>query len=152
MPEIVIRAARCEDLPAIVEMGAQFYATTDYPAIAPYGEVSAGLVGEMLLEAGVLLVAEAGEGLLGMVGLVVAPHIFNREVKTAHEVMWWVDPAAREAGVGQALLAAVEPACRAKGARAIQMLHLRNSPPAAAALYQRAGYAYSESSFTRLLT
>lgn len=62
-----------------------------------------------------------------------------------------VDPSEQGQGAGKALLAAIEPACRAKGCKAIQMVHLSTSPPQAASIYERVGYRHTESSFTRVL-
>lgn len=151
MRDTTVRAATDADLEAAIAMGARFYETTSYQAIADYCPDSARLVGRILIEQGVLLVAERDGRLVGMVGLVVAPFMFNHRVRTAHEVMWWVDPDEREGGAGAALLRAIEPACRAKDVRAIQMLHLATSPPQAALLYRRLGFVHSESSYMKVL-
>lgn len=146
-----IRPATAADLPDIVLMGAQFYATTSYAAYADYDPDSATAMGFFLLDNGVLLVAEIDDKLIGMVGLVVGSFPFNRDIKTAHEVMWWVNENARHSGAGIALLKAVEPACRAAGVAAIQMLHLENSPPQAKMLYEKLGYQFTESCYTKEL-
>lgn len=143
-----VRPAGTDDLGAAVAMGAAFYATTSYAKIAPYCEDSAALIGRMLMEHGVLLVAESDRRIVGMVGMVLAPFLFNREVVTAHEVMWWVDPDDRESGAGVALLRAIIPACRERGARAIQMMRMIDSPPQADVLYRRLGFEPSECSYT----
>jgi GNAT superfamily N-acetyltransferase len=148
---MVIRPAIPDDLIAMIDMGAQFYATTAYAQFADYHVGSAYALLEMLLEHGVLLVADDGGEVVGMVGLIVSPFPFNLAVKTAHEVMWWVNPEARATGAGHALLRAVEPACREAGVVAIQMIHLANSPPQAAILYGRAGYDHSETSYIKAL-
>lgn len=146
----MIRAATPADIPAIVEMGRKFYAATAYQAVAPFDADSvAGLAG-MMIDTGVLLVADEGD-LVGMVGLYVGPFMFNAGLKTAHEVMWWVDPEAQGRGVGKQLLAAIEPACRARGAVSAQMVVLESSPPQAAALYERMGYRHSETSYTKVI-
>ncbi|MFC4728800.1 GNAT family N-acetyltransferase [Coralloluteibacterium thermophilus] len=147
----MIRAATHDDIPAIVEMGRKFYATTSYPSFAPFNPESVAALARMMIDTGVLLVADEGE-LVGMAGLVVCPFMFNADVLAAHEVMWWVDPDAQGRGTGKALLSAIEPACRARGVGAIQMVHLHNSPPQAAVLYERLGYRHSESSYTKVLT
>ena len=46
---------------------------------------------------------------------------------------------------------AVGTACAAKGASAIQMVHLSTSPPQAALLYERIGFRHTESSYTKLV-
>lgn len=145
-----IRNAEAGDIPAIVGMGADFYPHTPYAAAGiPFCPDTVEAIARLMQQSGILLVADNGGRLVGMVGLVLAPFMFNAEFRTAHEVMWWCDPAAQGAGVGKALLAAVEPAARAAGAFSVQMLHLVNSPPQAAALYERLGYAHTETCYTK---
>jgi GNAT superfamily N-acetyltransferase len=147
----VIRAATESDLPAILDMGARFYATTTYAQLADYCRDSAAGLARVMLDGGVLLIAEHDGRPIGMVGLLLGPFLFNAAHTTAHEVMWWVDPEARDSGAGVALLRALEPACRAKGAAVIQMMTLDGSPPQAAALYERLGYRPSEHAFSKRL-
>jgi len=146
-----VRHAKLEDVPAIVEMSAKFYATTTYAQWAEFNPETVHDLASNLMENHVMLVAEDGDQLVGMVGLFAAPFMFNSDVCAAYEVVWWVDPDAQGRGAGKALLAAIEPACAEKGCRAIQMVHLSTSPPQAAAIYERTGYRHSESSYTKVL-
>ncbi len=138
-------------MPAILAMGAEFYATTSYAGWAEYAPESVEVLARMMIDGGVLLLAEVDGRAVGMVGLVLAPFLFNHAHTTAHEVMWWVSPAARATGAGVELLRAIEPACREKGARAIQMMTLANSPAQAAALYAKLGYVPTEHAFSKVL-
>lgn len=147
----MIRAATRDDIPRIVEMAEQFYATTAYPALAPLAKESAAGLAIVMIDTGVMLVAEHEGRAVGMVGLFIEPFTFNVSVKVATEIVWWVEPAAQGVGVGAALLAAIEPACRARGVNAIRMMTLASSPPQAGALYERMGYAHSESAWTKRL-
>lgn len=148
-PVSLVRSAVHADVPAIVSMSRKFYATTSYAGFAPMDDESVGKLADFLIGTGVMLVAEVDGHVRGMVGLAVTPFMFNHQLKSAHEVVWWVDPAAQGMGLGRQLLAAVEPACRDAGVKAIQMIHLPASPPQAAALYERAGYRHSETSYTK---
>lgn len=147
-----IRAATLADVPEIVGMAERFYATTEFPARLrfPFNADTVAQLATGLIDH-VLLVADDGERLRGMVGLFVLPFLFNGAHTSAHEIVWWVDPEAQGAGAGKALLAAIEPACRAKGAEAIYMVHLASSPPQAAAIYERHGYVLTESSYVKRL-
>ena len=146
----MIRAATKDDVARIVEMSRLFYATTSYAEWADFHEETVANLANSLLNDHVMLVAEVDGKVYGMVGLFVAPHLFNVNVKAAYEVVWWVEPEAQGAGVGKALLQAIEPACREKGAVAIQMVHLSSSPPQAALIYERMGFVHTESSYTRV--
>ncbi|NJB80290.1 GNAT family N-acetyltransferase [Xanthomonas arboricola] len=146
----MIRAAHEDDLPAILAMSRKFYATTSYASMTPMDDHTVSDLVFQLMDS-VMLVAELDGQVVGMVGLVVAPFMFNRNIRAAYEVVWWVEPEAQGAGVGKALLAAVEPACVARGASAVVMVHLATSPPQASALYERMGYALSETCYTKNL-
>jgi len=148
---MIVRPAIEADIERIVAMGERFYSLTSYAAVAAFDHVAVCVLADQLLRQGVLLVAEVESGVVGMVGLVFAPLPFNPSATFAHEVMWWVEPEARGFGVGRALLEAVETACREAGVDAIQMAHLSSSPREAAAIYERAGYAHTESSYTKRL-
>jgi GNAT superfamily N-acetyltransferase len=146
----MIRIAVEDDVPRIVEMSRKFYATTSYAEHAPMDDETVAALARQLMDS-VMLVAEEGGKVVGMVGLVVAPFMFNNSINAAYEVVWWVEPEAQGAGVGKQLLAAVDTACVARGASIVVMVTLASSPPQAAALYERAGYAHSETSYTKRL-
>lgn len=146
-----VRNATLDDVPAIVEMSRKFYATTTYARWADFNPETVHDLAAGLTQDHVMLVADAGNGPIGMVGLFVAPFMFNGDVTAAYEVVWWVDPDEQGHGAGKALLAAIEPACLAKGCKAIQMVHLSTSPPQAAAIYERVGYRHTESSYTKIM-
>lgn len=146
-----VRKATLADVPAIVRMSECFYATTSYCQWADFNAQTVADLAANLAENHVMLVAEHDGEVVGMVGLYIAPFMFNADKRAAYEVVWWVDPIARDTGAGRALLGAIEPACRAAGCDAIQMVHLANSPPQAAMLYERAGYGHTESSYTKVL-
>jgi GNAT superfamily N-acetyltransferase len=146
-----IRNATLADVPAIVAMSEKFYATTSYCSWAPFGGDTVEQLATNLTNDHVMLVAESDGQVVGMVGLFVAPFLFNNDITAAYEVVWWVEPNAQGHGAGKALLAAIEPACRDAGCKAIQMVRLASSPPQAAAIYEGAGYPHTESSHTKVL-
>lgn len=148
---MMIRHATQADTEQVVAMGAEFYATTPYAKFSGYDETSAAVLVKMMRDTGILLVAEAEGVLVGMVGLVVAPFAFNHTLRSAHEVMWWVDPSYRDAKIGQTMLRAIAPAARALGCVVVEMKTLVTSPPQAATLYASEGYDKTESSFYKVL-
>jgi len=144
-----IRKATLADVPVIVAMSARFYPTTHYADWCEMDEASVAGLATGLIENDVFYVAERDGELVGMIGLMIAPFLFNQNRKFAVEIVWWVAPDARGSRIASQLLAAVEQPCRDAGAERIQMVHMPNSPPQAAALYRHAGYAESEISFTK---
>jgi GNAT superfamily N-acetyltransferase len=147
----VIREATLDDLDEIVRMGGRFYESTSYSKWSPFCPASARDLGEMLVETGVVLIAERGGQPVGMAGLVVSPFMFNRDVLGAYEVFWWMEPEARGGIVAWSLLKAIEPACRRRGCAMVQMTTLHDSPPQAVEMYRRAGYSHTETSFTKII-
>jgi GNAT superfamily N-acetyltransferase len=146
-----IRPATEADVDGIVAMSAKFYATTSYRTFASMDEETVADLVRTLIDTGVMLVAEDAGELVGMAGLFVAPFMFNRQRTAAYEVVWWVNPSDQGAGAGKGLLVAIDAACRAKGCAIVQMVTLSTSPPQAAAIYERMGYAHSETSYTKVL-
>lgn len=146
-----VRQATDADIGAILEMSAKFYAGTSYAGFARMDETTVRNLAKALIDSGVMLLACVEQRIVGMVGLAVVPFIFNAEKLMACEVVWWVEPDARSSGAGFALLRSVEPACKALGADVVQMIHLNNSPPQAAVLYERLGFRLSESSYTKVI-
>lgn len=147
----VIREATEADLPAVVAMGERFHAASGYGVLGDYDPSDTENNMRLLFKIGLILVAESNGRLVGALCMVFAPLMFNSKRFTANEMAWWVDEDARDTGAGVDLLRALEPACRARGAVGIQMLHLKNSPPQAAALYERLGFVQSESSYLKVL-
>lgn len=144
-----IRKGTLADVPEIVRMSAAFYPTTHYAQWCDMDEETVADLASSLIENHIFFVAEDGDRLVGMVGLFIIPFMFNRHATSAGEVVWWVDPEARGSRVAASLLQAVEAACRDAGADRIQMVHMPNSPPQAAALYEKLGYSRSEISYTK---
>ncbi|XTQ92554.1 N-acetyltransferase family protein [Xanthomonas sacchari] len=146
----MIRQATEADIPAIVAMSRKFYATTSYTEHAPMDEGTVEALIRQLMDS-IMLVAEVDGQVVGMVGLVVAPFMFNRDIRGAYEVVWWVEPSAQGSGVGKQLLAAVDDACLTRGVSLVVMVTLASSPPQASALYERTGYRHSETCYTKRL-
>jgi len=145
----VIRPATPEDMPELLRMGRAFFAATAFGEIG-FEEDEARATLTLLAERGILLVAEQN-GLCGMAGALVFPFYFNLSHLTAQELFWWVDPRARQSGQGAELLAALEAAARARGAKSLTMIALDEiDGPRVAELYRRNGYAPSERNFIKV--
>lgn len=147
----MIRKATHDDIPRIVEMSDKFYAQTRYVDIAPMAIESAAGLAIIMMKQGVMLLAESESEVVGMVGLFIEPFTFNIAKTMATEIVWWVDPDHQRSGIGAELLAAIEPACRERGADMIRMMCLAGQSEAAEAIYTRMGYTPSEHAYTKVL-
>src|SRR5262245_59761593 len=96
----MIRAATLEDVPRLVEMGRQFREETEYRDLILDNPAQMQAMAERLVGGpdSVVLVADNGTTLVGMIGLLLYPHHLSGEA-TVGEVMWWQHQEQRGAGV-----------------------------------------------------
>jgi len=144
---MTIRPAMLSDVPHLVAMGRAQLAEI-YGDVLPENPAQLETLGVHLLTAPNCTVLVAGKdgALVGMMGLVAHVHHLSG-VPTVGEVMWWMDPTAR--GAGLALLRHAEAWARDHGARAIQMAAPVGSR--AGLLYERRGYRAVETTYYRPL-
>ena len=148
---VEIREATMDDIDGIVAMAQEFYATTSYADVCPMDDAQAAGLAIVLKDTGVMLVAERDGELVGMAGLLIEPFTFNPSVTMATELVWWVNPDVRGTTLAARLLDAITAACRDRGCQMVRMMTLHDSPPQAAALYERDGYTPTEHAFTKRL-
>jgi GNAT superfamily N-acetyltransferase len=147
---MTIRCATRDDTAAIVAMGARFLASTPYgallsPAAALTPEQLVPFV-DLVFQVGAVLVAEVDGVIVGMLGLSPAVHKVSG-LAYGSELAWWVDPSARGAGTGKALLEAAESWTRSQGLALLEV-----SAPAGSEIgrfYERLGYVPVETTYTR---
>jgi len=102
-----------------------------------------------MLQYGFVLVAEDEGKLVGMLGTLVGPFPFNRNIIVATECMWWVDPEYRSNRIAGALMQAAEEEARSAGCHKFVMSALGSSPEKVGAYYQSKGYAPYETAYVR---
>jgi GNAT superfamily N-acetyltransferase len=139
----MIRRADAADLPALQAMALRFLAETRYAELLTPDPTHLQATVAVFLERpdGVLLVSEDGGAVVGMIALVLYLHPFTGS-RTVMEVVWWVEPEARGAGVR--LLRAAETWAREQGAAYLQMVAPTDR---VGAFYERLGYAKVETSY-----
>jgi GNAT superfamily N-acetyltransferase len=144
---MTIRLAGPSDIPAVVEMGLRFAASSAYTrsgGLFTYGRVT--LLVEHALAEGVIFVAERDGQLEGFIGFSAAASPFTGEA-IAGELAWWVEPHARTGSVGPRLLAAAEEWARRKSLRVIQMVAPSGSM--VGAFLERRGYVAVETIYRK---
>jgi GNAT superfamily N-acetyltransferase len=147
----MIRQATESDLRRIVEMSERFYPHTSYWLYSkiPFSAEGAAMVGMSLIERGIMNVAEIDGKVIGMIGVIFTPFVFNTAYIHAGEIIWWVEPEYWSTGIGEHLLESIEEECKATGATHIQMIDLPNSTLSAAKLYEKHGYILTERCYTK---
>lgn len=112
----MIRPAVPQDIFRLADMGQAFFKEAGFADKLPGGErltfdlESFGrTVAALIDNGGVLLVAEKDGEVVGMAAAGAAPAWWNRNVLTAQELFWYVEPAHRK-GIGAKLMEALEAA------------------------------------------
>ena len=111
----MIRTAISSDTPRLLKMGRAFNEEAGYAESVPFCERSFGVVVQKLMDAGLLIVADKGQGAIGMAAADVGHAICNDKILLSREAFWYVEPAHRQ-GLGGKLLIALEEVVRAYGA------------------------------------
>jgi GNAT superfamily N-acetyltransferase len=124
---------------------------THYPQYAVMDDETVTNLILDLIEYHVVLVAILDKKIVGVIGLEIGPFRFNKHVKAAVEVIMWLNEDAQGQGFGKKMLKFIEPACKQKEANLIIMVHLANSPPQAAGIYERLGYTLGELCYTKVI-
>lgn len=149
----MIRQAKVDDLSVILEMSHKFYPYTSYwtQSQIPLEDepLAAFVLG--LIENGIFHVYEADGKVVGMIGLILVPFLFNPNYLTAGEIIWWVEPEYWSQGIGEQLLLSVEEPCREAGVKHIQMIDISVSTEWANKVYRKHGYLLTERSWTKVL-
>jgi GNAT superfamily N-acetyltransferase len=147
----MIRAARPEDIPRLMEMGEAFNEEAGYAESVPFCSPSFHANLCIFGNANLLFVAEEGGRAAGMGAVDIAPALSNQNVRIGQEAFWYVDPAHRK-GIGRKLLSALECAAKDQGATFMQVVaEAGKRSPALARLYQAAGYSPISTTFRKRL-
>lgn len=149
-----VRHATADDIPRIIEMGAPFWAQTQYSE-TPYDPDSMDHFCRVMMNSGLLLVAQdCSDGkIIGAVGGVVGPLYANMDFKVGSELFWWVEPEHRKGGAGTLLLLEIERAAREAGVTYWAMMALESvGIERAEAIYLANGYQRAERTYVKRLS
>lgn len=148
---LVIRPARLDDIPEMLQMGRRFFDASGYADITEFDPNSLEATFRNLLtsESSVCLVVE-NKKLVGLAAALIYPFYFNAHHLTSQELFWWVDKEHR--GVGTQLFESLIAGVKARGAKSLSMIALeRLTPEKVGAIYERRGFRPSERSWIRRL-
>lgn len=150
----MIRSARPDDIPALLEMGRRFFDASGYAELTSYDPASFAETLTSVMESpiGCLLIAERNGEPAGFCCAIAFPFFFNKGGVNAQELFWWVDEAHRGSGIGAAMLVALEQWAESVGAKSLMMLSLASlDPESVARMYTKAGYRPAEQTFIKRL-
>lgn len=142
---VTIRSATIADIPRLVEMGMRFLRTGSYQRHLAENPEQIAATARQMVESpdAAVFVAETDRRIVGMLAVFCYQHPLSGE-RVASELVWWVDPESR--GAGLRLLRVAEQWAAAHGARALQMIapdeHVGR-------LYEHRGYCRMETLYQR---
>jgi len=149
---MTIRAATPADTPELLRMARSFLEATPYGRLFKATPDSLEALVGLLFSFGdqaTILVAEDAGFVYGMLAIVASPHPFNGK-QYADEVVWWVDPTARGAGLaGPKLLRCAEDWARARNCYMVKMVAPFGST--VGGFYERLGYTPIETAYAKTL-
>lgn len=148
------RLAELKDMEKVLDMAARFWATMPEQVGVEFDHDSVALLFFHMMEEGLLVVAETdGESpeVVAMIGFTYHQHYVNLSVKTAREVMFWVEPEHRSGGLGTELLAVAGVGLKADDVQSVSMVAMENSPESADHIYRVLGFAPLERAYIKRL-
>lgn len=147
-----VRHARADELLEVAALGAKFHEHTAWAKRIPYSMEGGVAWAQMMLDAGLLIVADTGEELVACVGGLKYPFLNNPAWIIGSEILWWVNPEYRNGGIGKQLIDAIESAAKDAGCHLWVMVTLEAvEPEKAGAIYRKLGYELTEHSYMKEL-
>ncbi len=136
------------DLPMVIDGMQDFISRMDYHEFLPDtdGDLVEGLTRLVNLDCTEILVAEYNECIVGGVGMVYAPCMWNFKVSIAEELFWWVSKDA-PSSTALRLLRRVSSNAVAKGCKFVVFKSLSSSPETLDKVYRRMGLRPVETSY-----
>jgi GNAT superfamily N-acetyltransferase len=146
---MIVRLAKYKDIVECMDIGEEFWLTTPYAQVVPYN--AGGVAGLLtsLVQAENMLVAIDEDKIIGVSALLVTPFHFNPDIKMGCELFWYVNPDAREKGVGAVMLGALEEMAKQKGATLWSMGSFGWTD--ADTMLKKRGYALTEKTYSKVL-
>lgn len=145
----MIREATPDDKPRLIEMGARFIISSRYHLwLSTRPEGIAALIDRVLYH-GVIFVAERDERVIGMLALMVSPHLLTGR-DFGEEVAWWVEPEHRNGSAGPRLMHHME--CWAMQNRLHMVIMLAPAGSTVGDFYKKCGYQAADTAWVRMLT
>ena len=151
---IVIRFVENKDYKDVLRMSESFLSASNLPFDINTGSIK--MLFDIFIndpQKAIGIVAEKDNIVIGMLAFIVAPHIFNRNVVCAEEIVWWVDPEYR-LKTGMKMLEEAEILLKNRGINYSAMKHLHKkelSPDIMDKFFMRKGYEKIETSFIKRL-
>ena len=150
-----VRYLHENDFEAIYEMGKRFVDKHVHLKNIGWDRGSIGNLFSLCLSADkiVFLVLECNDRPVGMMGVIITPHMFNNSLLTAEEFVWWIDYEHR-GKIGMTFLKTMEEHLKEKGVEKVYFKFLEEEvfhPRVMERMYRRNGYTKIETTMGKEL-
>ena len=123
---MIIRKAELKDIDGVFELVKEFFKES----LSEYGlKLEEKTIKETLenyIQDLIGIVAEENGKIIGAIGGLVSPSIFDKSQLVGQETIWFVNGEKRKGRVGIELINAFEKECKLRGAHLIAMVHMGN--------------------------
>lgn len=150
LPLTIIRKGVLEDIEEVLGLIEEFYEES----LKGYGlsfscETLRNTINNFIVNQ-IGLVAEKDGKIIGCIGGIVVPSIFDNKEKIAQEAIWYVKKEERKGAVGIRLLKEFEKECILRGAKFISMIYEENLlAEELKNFYEKSGYKLMENHFIK---
>ncbi len=152
LEKVVIEKAVTEDIAGIVELIREFFeeSVSEYSIsldTVTTHETVANYVNNLIA-----IVARRGNEIIGVVGGLVMPSIFDKNQIVGQESVWYITKKERQGSVGIRLIREFENKCKELGAHLIVMVHMSNLyADVLDKLYKVRGYKLAENHYLKVI-
>lgn len=150
---IELRQSTMLDLPAVIDGARMFAATVNAADILPAldsPEFDAAVTRMVLLRGTSVILAEQNGDVVGGLGVLIAPYLWNPGKLSLEELFWWVRPGASPYAGGLLFRDALRRAKRA-GVTIVSFGKLDTSPEGVDRVYRKAGLRPIQSTYVGVI-
>jgi N-acetylglutamate synthase-like GNAT family acetyltransferase len=123
----MIRKATLDDVEAIKKLVEEFYEESLKEYKLSFRDIEETIKNTVANHIG--LVAEKEEKIIGCIGGITIPSMFDKDELIGQESIWYITKSERKGTVGIRLLKAFEEECKKKGCSFVIMVYMGNSYP-----------------------
>lgn len=146
---MIIRKAVLQDKPTVIDMVKDFLKESNMPLKPDLKQISEGF--DIMLDnpSALMLVVQKEDRVVGVLGALLAPSFFSTET-SAVELLWYMQPDARDGRAALRLINHYETWAKNKGVRIVAMNDTHNLADLQK-LYERKGYQLKEKTYIKVL-
>ncbi len=126
MITLTIRKANIIDTKDILELISEFYEEGLKECGLRFTDYSLNKTAEHFINNGIVIVVQDEDNLVGIIGGIIIPSIFDETEKIAQEMMWFIKKEYRQGSLAKDLLQRFEQEAKLLGAKHIVMVSIGN--------------------------